>query len=47
MSDFVAAYDDVRQRVTALVREAGPVDLDRRVPACPDWSVKDLVGPSG
>lgn len=44
MPDFVAAYDDVRQRVTALVREAGPEGLDRRVPACPDWSVKDLVG---
>ena len=44
MSDSVAAYEDVRQRITALVREAGPEDLDRQVPACPDWCVKDLVG---
>jgi uncharacterized protein (TIGR03083 family) len=44
MPDFPAAYDDLRRRVSAVVRDPGPTGLDRRVPACPDWSVKDVVG---
>lgn len=44
MPDFPAAYDGVRCRITALAREAGAAALARTVPACPDWSIKDLIG---
>jgi uncharacterized protein (TIGR03083 family) len=30
--------------MTRIARSLSPSDLDRRVPACPDWTVKDLVG---
>lgn len=42
-SDSAAAYDSVRARMTTLLEQAGPEQLARRVPACPDWSVKDLL----
>lgn len=36
-------YRESRERVTAAVRGLGSDDLDRQVPACPQWSVQDLV----
>ena len=37
------AYDAVRARVIELVGGIGPAETTRVVPACPDWSVHDLV----
>jgi uncharacterized protein (TIGR03083 family) len=42
-ADSAAAYADVRERMTALLRAAPPDRLTRTVPACPDWTVKDLA----
>ena len=42
-ADSVRAYDAVQSRMTALLRSAGPEELARQVPACPDWSVQDLL----
>jgi uncharacterized protein (TIGR03083 family) len=36
-------YHASRERVTAAVRGLSPADLDRQVPACPQWSVQNLV----
>ncbi|MEU4192486.1 maleylpyruvate isomerase N-terminal domain-containing protein [Kribbella sp. NPDC026611] len=36
-------YRDSRERMTAAVRSLGEADLDKQVPACPQWSVQDLV----
>jgi uncharacterized protein (TIGR03083 family) len=37
------AYEDGQRRVRALVEDLGPDSLARTVPACPDWTVRDLV----
>lgn len=42
-ADSAAAYTEVRERMTALLRDASPDQLGRQVPACPDWTVKDLA----
>ena len=42
-ADSAVAYAEVRERMTALLRGASPEQLARQVPACPDWSVKDLA----
>ncbi|HEX9994061.1 MAG TPA: maleylpyruvate isomerase family mycothiol-dependent enzyme [Acidimicrobiales bacterium] len=36
-------YRKAAERIDALVRDLGPEDLDRPVPACPRWTVADLV----
>lgn len=41
--DSVRAYTAARQRMTALVRDAAPEHLQRAVPACPDWDVRQLL----
>jgi len=41
--DVVAAYRATRERVTALVTEAGPEVAELPVPACPDWTVRQVV----
>ncbi|MEV0289966.1 MULTISPECIES: maleylpyruvate isomerase family mycothiol-dependent enzyme [unclassified Kribbella] len=38
-----ALYAGTRERVTHAVRSLSPADLDRTVPACPEWTVRDLV----
>ena len=43
MGDLFEAYDRVRGRMIALAEGCGPGELDRTVPACPDWTVADLV----
>ena len=40
MGDVGSAYQGARERMTALLRDADPTV---RVPACPDWSVKDVA----
>jgi uncharacterized protein (TIGR03083 family) len=37
-------YAAGRVRITAMVGDLPPNDLERRVPATPDWTTKDLVG---
>ncbi len=36
-------YRESRRRITELVRALPEVDLDRQVPACPEWTVRILV----
>lgn len=43
MSEVVAAYRAARERVAAMVATRSGQDLARRVPACPAWTVKDVV----
>jgi uncharacterized protein (TIGR03083 family) len=44
MPDFKAALTDSRLRVVELSKGLSDVDLGRMVPACPAWTVKDLIG---
>jgi uncharacterized protein (TIGR03083 family) len=41
--DSAAAYVAVRERMTGLMRQASSEELVRQVPACPDWTVQDLL----
>ena len=43
MSEFAAAYTETRERVSELVRSLPEAELALEVPACPGWSVRDLV----
>jgi uncharacterized protein (TIGR03083 family) len=43
MPDLAAAYHDARIAMTTLAREAADKTRDTRVPACPDWTIHDLV----
>jgi uncharacterized protein (TIGR03083 family) len=43
MSEFGAAYETSRQRVIELARGLDEQGLATTVPACPAWTVKDLV----
>ena len=41
--DMGRAYRDTRERVMALIRELPDGALETMVPACPAWSVRDVV----
>jgi uncharacterized protein (TIGR03083 family) len=41
--DLAALYLDTHQRLAALIAELEPDALDRPVPACPGWRVRDVV----
>ncbi len=41
--DTTTAYAETRQRICALARDLPPTDAARTVPACPAWSVQQLV----
>lgn len=43
MPDFRAAYRDARKRVSAIAIDLDDEALAKMVPACPLWSVKDLL----
>jgi uncharacterized protein (TIGR03083 family) len=43
MPDLAAAYEDARTTMIDLVRGAGEGARTKRVPACPDWTIHDLV----
>lgn len=43
MGDLFDAYDRVRARMIAVLETCESDELARTVPACPDWSVTDLV----
>ncbi len=42
-ADSAQAYAAVQERMAGLVRQATPEQLAGQVPACPDWSVHDLL----
>jgi uncharacterized protein (TIGR03083 family) len=42
-ADLVAVYRDARGRLIELVRSLPPDSQSVRVPACPDWTVRDIV----
>ncbi|MCU1351224.1 MAG: hypothetical protein JWM05_433 [Acidimicrobiales bacterium] len=41
--DTTNAYRDARVRITELLRTAGPDIAGQTVPACPEWTVKDVA----
>jgi uncharacterized protein (TIGR03083 family) len=41
---FGSAYRETRERVTELITPLSDEELKGIVPACPEWSVKDLFG---
>jgi hypothetical protein len=41
--DALEAYRSVRERMSALALGLSPSELTTTVPACPDWTVHDLV----
>lgn len=43
MPDFAAAYAETRDSVVQLVRTLSDEQLALKVPACPEWTIKDLV----
>ena len=38
-----SAYADAQIRLLAVIRSLSPAELDASVPACPGWSVRDVV----
>lgn len=43
MPDLAAAYHDARVAMATLARDAGEKANETKVPACPDWTVRDLI----
>jgi len=43
MPDLAGAYHDARLAMAALARDAAAEADDTVVPACPDWTVRDLI----
>lgn len=43
MGDIGEVYADGRRRITELVAQASPEQLQAVVPSCPDWTVTDVV----
>jgi uncharacterized protein (TIGR03083 family) len=43
MADYAQTYGALRGRVADLVRDADEDQLERHVPAAPDWRVRDVV----
>ncbi len=43
MPDVGRLYAETRGRITELVERLTPVDASRKVPPCPDWTVKDVL----
>lgn len=41
--DYASAYADTRARLTELVSDLSPEELDRVTPATPEWRVRDVV----
>ncbi|MGZ4188624.1 MAG: maleylpyruvate isomerase family mycothiol-dependent enzyme [Actinomycetota bacterium] len=43
MVDLAGAYHDARMTMSALARDADDSARSTHVPACPDWTVRDLI----
>ena len=43
MSEIGGLYTEGRERLSDIVRQLAPADLATTVPACPDWTVHDVI----
>lgn len=43
MADLAEVYDSTRKEIAALVSDLDGSELQRRVPATPDWTIADVV----
>lgn len=43
MADLPDVYDSTRKEITAFISGLSDADLQSRVPATPDWTIKDIV----
>lgn len=43
MADLGATYDDTRRKISEYVRALDERDLERRLPAAPEWTVRDVI----
>jgi len=43
MDKASSAYGSCRERISEIAANLDPEDLTRKVPACPEWSITDLV----
>ena len=43
MNEASAAYKECRERIGGIATNLGPDDLNLTVPACPEWTVADLI----
>ena len=43
VNDIGGLYTEGRERLSEMVRQLGPADLGRTVPACPEWTVQDVI----
>jgi uncharacterized protein (TIGR03083 family) len=43
MAEFADIYEQLRNDISQLVAGLEPEELDKRVPATPGWSIKDIV----
>ena len=43
MNDIGSLYREGRKRLSEMVRQLAPHDLTRTVPACPKWTVQDVI----
>jgi uncharacterized protein (TIGR03083 family) len=43
VADLAAAYAEARRRLVELVQRSDAAALAGRVPACPDWTVRDVL----
>lgn len=43
MADLADLYEQVRNEISELVAGLEPSELDRPVPATPDWTIRDIV----
>ncbi len=42
-TDEVAEWREAQERVCAVVEELTDAEVEQKVPACPDWTVRDLL----
>lgn len=43
MNDIGGLYNEGRERLSEMVRHLSPAELGRTVPACPKWTVQDVI----
>jgi uncharacterized protein (TIGR03083 family) len=43
MNDIGGLYTEGRERLSEMVRDLSPAELARTVPACPKWTVQDVI----
>ena len=43
MGDLADVYEATRRSISGIVSELAPAELERRVPATPEWTIKDVV----